>query len=335
MMKQIRKLNKNEVYARIVSVNRGGAKVLLYKKAGTDQKILDEIFGVGEWGLTYRHTSARMFDKDVIISDATLMIPTDHGFVPITGSSDTIKAEMAGSVKDVSAIDNDAVKRAGFLLGIGEELKTKEMFIPASELFTYSSEQDAATGEWKCGCHDILNIYDLDVTDEKKIESVTFSIRSDYRGTNERLYAVGKRAVHPAPASDREDGKEAPAPAEAKVVASVPQEKETREEPEHTEAPVSAPAETEAEKSAPAPALSYSDVIAFSAFKGQTYGEARQSGKFVPFLKWLAEQNGTRMTDKSKVHQFEVFSKLGALLNSGKSLDEAEAEIGVVSGSAA
>ena len=48
-MKDIRLLRPDDIEVRIQSVNKGGARLLLYKNARVDMAILDETFGPMNW----------------------------------------------------------------------------------------------------------------------------------------------------------------------------------------------------------------------------------------------------------------------------------------------
>ena len=107
-----RPLTKDEIEVRVGQKNRAGdgASLLLYKTARTDMKLLDEMFGPMNWQCSYECIDGKMFctisvwdeKKGYWISKSNV------------GSESNVEAEKGEA--------SDAMKRAGFLWGIGREL---------------------------------------------------------------------------------------------------------------------------------------------------------------------------------------------------------------------
>lgn len=107
-----RPLTKDEVEARIGQKTKDGSKatLLLYKTARTDMKLLDEMFGSLNWQCSYENIDGKMYctisvwdnEKKCWVSKSNV------------GSESNVDAEKGEA--------SDAMKRAGFLWGIGREL---------------------------------------------------------------------------------------------------------------------------------------------------------------------------------------------------------------------
>ena len=124
-------LTAEDIDCRVQSVSKAkngtvGAVLLLYKDARVDMRILDQVFGPGNWQRTHELINGNLFCTIEIWDDekAAWVKKQDVGV-----ESNTEKEKGQAS---------DAFKRAGFNVGIGRELY--------SAPFTYVELND---GEWK------------------------------------------------------------------------------------------------------------------------------------------------------------------------------------------
>ena len=107
---RFRPLFAGEIECRVQRINEKGFSVLLYKTARTDMNLLDETVGPFGWqnrfeeikGSLYCHIS--IFDKD----NNRWIEKSSNG---VESNTEAIKGESS-----------DAMKRAGFMWGIGREL---------------------------------------------------------------------------------------------------------------------------------------------------------------------------------------------------------------------
>lgn len=110
-----RTLNADEVECRVSKVGDGYINCLLYKTARTDMDILDETLGANNWKCDYQEIHGNLF--------CTISIWDSEKKEWITKQNCGIESkEDNGNEKKGEA--SDAMKRAGFCVGIGRELYT-------------------------------------------------------------------------------------------------------------------------------------------------------------------------------------------------------------------
>ena len=132
-MKEIRKLNANEIEVKVKKVTEKGCLLLLYKTARTDMQLLDETFGPENWQCDYKTIN------DVLYCGIGIL-RTDNGQPSWVWKWDCgieSRSDEDGNEKKGEA--SDAFKRAGFKWGIGRELYTAP-FIWAKVPTTYDKE---------------------------------------------------------------------------------------------------------------------------------------------------------------------------------------------------
>ena len=115
-MKEIRLLTKDEIEVKVKQVGEKGAQALLYKTSRVDMAILDEIFGITNWTNEYRDIDG------VLYCGIGIRESGDKPFV--WKWSNGIESRSDGEGNEVKGEASDALKRAGFLCGIGRELYT-------------------------------------------------------------------------------------------------------------------------------------------------------------------------------------------------------------------
>lgn len=121
-MRKFRLLTENEIECRIAEVDRQGRYVslLLYKTARTDSALLDETYGAENWQNDYKCIDGKLFCGIGIKSDGEWIWKWN------LGTESNMDAEKGQA--------SDAMKRAGFVLGLGSELySAPRIKIPADK----------------------------------------------------------------------------------------------------------------------------------------------------------------------------------------------------------
>lgn len=110
-------LTSEDIEVKIKQATKNGALGLLYKTARVDRRILNSVFGPMNWTNDYKVIDGTLFCGIGIreSSDQDFVWKWDAG-----GESENVLDDGARS----KATASDALKRAGFTVGIGEELYT-------------------------------------------------------------------------------------------------------------------------------------------------------------------------------------------------------------------
>lgn len=119
---EFRALTKDEIECRIGTCNEKGVSLLLYKDSRCDMRLLDETFGVMGWRNHYETVNGELFCTiEVWDSEKGQWVAKQSN-----GSPSNMEAEKGRA--------SDALKRAGFMLGIGRELYTAPfIWVPADK----------------------------------------------------------------------------------------------------------------------------------------------------------------------------------------------------------
>lgn len=112
----MRTLRPEEIEVKIKQVSQKGAIALLYKTSRVDMAILDETYGTENWTNEYRDIDGVLF--------CGIGIRTDSNKPFVWKWSNGIESRQDGEGNEVKGEASDALKRAGFLVGIGRELYT-------------------------------------------------------------------------------------------------------------------------------------------------------------------------------------------------------------------
>lgn len=113
---EIRKLNADEIEAKVKTIGKNGAQLLLYKTARTDRQILDEVFGAMNWTSDYKEIKGNLYCGIGCRenSESPFVWKWDCG----------IESREDGEGNEKKGEASDSFKRAGFQWGIGVELYT-------------------------------------------------------------------------------------------------------------------------------------------------------------------------------------------------------------------
>lgn len=117
----IRLLRADEIECRVSTINAYGLRLLLYKDARVDQKILDEMFTPFGWQRTHQEIAGNLYCTVSVWDDARQRWISKQD-VGTASYSDKEKGQAS-----------DSFKRACFNWGIGRELYTApDIWVPAS-----------------------------------------------------------------------------------------------------------------------------------------------------------------------------------------------------------
>ena len=119
----IRLLRADEIECRVSTINVYGLRLLLYKDARVDQKILDEMFTPFGWQRTHQEIDGKLYCTVSVWDDSRQQW---------IGKQDVGTASYSDKEKGQAS---DSFKRACFNWGIGRELYTApDIWVPASRV---------------------------------------------------------------------------------------------------------------------------------------------------------------------------------------------------------
>lgn len=113
-MERFRLLKPEEIEVRVGQVRASGATALLYKTARVDYEILDESLGAENWQCDYQEIKGNLY--------CTISIWDAGKGQWIRKQNCGIESREDGNGNEKKGEASDAMKRAGFTLGIGREL---------------------------------------------------------------------------------------------------------------------------------------------------------------------------------------------------------------------
>lgn len=309
-MNEIRNLLPQEIEVRIGKVNAYGATLLLYKNARVDMDILDEVYGPLGWKREHSRDN-----KNCVVS---VWNPEIQQWI----SKEDVGAY--GDWEDEKGICSDSFKRACVNLGIGRSLYTApKMFVFKEKLSTWEEEMNEKDGEMVSTyfCFDKFSVKDIEYVG-KYIQSVKvqnlktgdiLEFNSDAEIPIPAIENIGEKKKKSAsrkkkkeedfPVLEPEAESSVTAPVEEETPSTEPAEVETTEEPEEDlpmPAPVSKVEGTEE-------VIADDEILLFGNCLGMTYGEAKETSKFVNFLKWV-NKNPDKKYDREE--QNVQFAKL-------------------------
>lgn len=154
-MRNFRLLAANEIECRISEISKDGKYVnlLLYKTARTDAALLDETVGKFGWQNTYTLLDGKMY--------CGIGIKDDNGEWIWKYNTGT-ESNMEGQKGEAS----DAMKRAGFVWGIGTELYSA----PGIRIFSDKVNIKEYNGKYRC--YDRFSVRSIGYDDNENISEL-------------------------------------------------------------------------------------------------------------------------------------------------------------------
>ena len=157
---KFRNLYASEVEVKLARGNDMEVKLLLYKDARCDQRLLDEKVGAMNWQKRYTNGNTNCI---VSIWDTDKLQWVEKEDVGIGVGPDAKKA-----------VASDSFKRACFAWGIGRELyTTPKIMVPKSILNNYREEKDGLY------CDNTFRVTTLDCTEDHVITNVVIEVLFD------------------------------------------------------------------------------------------------------------------------------------------------------------
>lgn len=160
-MRSFRLLTADEIECRAQQVKENGVVLLLYKTARTDAQLLDETFGIFNWQCDYRVIGGTLYcgigirEKD------------SHDWIWKwnCGTESNMEAEKGRA--------SDALKRAGFVLGLGTELYS------APFIFVPSTKANIVKKGDKYFCNDSFEVSKIGYDKDERINELEISVKGE------------------------------------------------------------------------------------------------------------------------------------------------------------
>ena len=183
-MERFRTLNPDEIEVKVKQVGEKGTVVLLYKTARVDYELLDEKYGVEGWQCDYTEIKGNLYCT-ISIWDAG-----KNQWVRKQNCGIESRADGDGNEKKGEA--SDALKRAGFVVGIGRELYSSPFtFIKSDVCPTVKNDKGAWVLKDKFTKFEVAEIgYD----ENRRVNRLVIV---DNKGTI--VYTFGKKQEAPKP----------------------------------------------------------------------------------------------------------------------------------------
>lgn len=154
-MRTFRTLRGDEIECRVAEIAKNGAylKLLLYKTARTDAALLDEKFGPENWQNDYKIIDGKLF--------CGIGIKFGDGWVWKwnVGTESNMEAEKGQA--------SDALKRAGFVWGIGTELYS------APDIKVSANDCNIREYNGKYRCYDSFTIEKIAYDEQENISGLS------------------------------------------------------------------------------------------------------------------------------------------------------------------
>lgn len=163
-MRTFRLLRENEIECRIAEVDKEGKYIslLLYKTARTDSALLDETYGAENWQNEYKEIGGKLFCGIGIKN-----LENNWIWKWNVGTESNMEAEKGQA--------SDAMKRAGFVIGLGAELYSAPQIRISSDKCNIKNYN----GKFKC-------------YDHFSVEKIAYNENQDISGLS--ILCNGKRA---------------------------------------------------------------------------------------------------------------------------------------------
>lgn len=188
--KTIPLLTAEDIECRVQSVSKSkaggvGAVLLLYKDARVDMRILDLVFGPGNWQRTHEVINGNLF-CNIDVWDAEKGAWVRKQDVGVESNTEKEKGQAS-----------DAFKRAGFNVGIGRELYTAPfIYVTLAENEFYEESARGGKPVFKCYSSTRFIVKEVHYNDRREIDGLVIV---DGRG-NVR-YDMKQKAQTPPPAA--------------------------------------------------------------------------------------------------------------------------------------
>ena len=155
-MRQFRLLNADEIECRVSEIAKSDKylKLLLYKTARTDAALLDETYGPFGWKNEYKEISGKMYCGIAVKDKET----GEWIWKWNVGTESNMEAEKGQA--------SDAMKRAGFVWGIGTELYS------APELKVTSDRCSIKEYNGKFKCYDKFDVEKITYNEKQEIKDI-------------------------------------------------------------------------------------------------------------------------------------------------------------------
>ena len=185
-MREFRLLKPSEIDVRISEIARSGEylRLLLYKTARTDAALLDEKYGPLFWQNDYKSIDGKLY--------CGISVDTGNGWITKwnTGTESNMEAQKGEA--------SDAMKRAGFVWGIGTELYSA----PSITVYAPKANIKDKNGKWVC--YDRFSVSLIDYDSEQNISRLV--IRNDTTGMDVFSFGASPKAVQAPTSADKPPG---------------------------------------------------------------------------------------------------------------------------------
>lgn len=181
-------LTAQDVECRVQSVSKSkagrvGAVLLIYKDARVDMRILDQVFGPGNWQRTHEVVNGNLFcNIDIWDDEKKCWIRKQD--VGVESKTEAEKGQAS-----------DAFKRAGFNVGIGRELYTGPFIYVELADGEYFAERQGQKEVFKCYSNTRFTVSQIGYNDRREINDL---VVVDRNGTVR--FTMNGRAQTPQPA---------------------------------------------------------------------------------------------------------------------------------------
>jgi len=165
-------LTAQDIECRVQSVSRAksgrvGAVLLLYKDARVDMRILDQVFGPGNWQRTHEVINGNLF-CNIDVWDAEKRAWVRKQDVGVESNTEKEKGQAS-----------DAFKRAGFNWGVGRELYTGPfIYVELTDNEFYSEGQQGRKEILKCYPNTKFFVTRVAYNDRREINELTIVDRN-------------------------------------------------------------------------------------------------------------------------------------------------------------
>lgn len=159
-------LTVQDIDCRVQSVSKGksgavGAVLLLYKDARVDMRILDQVFGAGNWQRTHEVVNGNLFcNIDIWDDDKKTWIRKQD----VGTESNTEKEKGQAS---------DSFKRAGFNVGIGRELYTGPFIYVELVAGEFYGEKQGNKEAFRCYASTRFKVANIAYNDRREITELS------------------------------------------------------------------------------------------------------------------------------------------------------------------